>query len=137
MGILERAADRFLAGDYISCTGLVFPRIEGILRSNHVATGASAHASQVNLCASAVCAKLDRTRCLLLPHMFQRYLQEVYFANFSPNDQNITVSRNSVGHGVADASQFSEKAAVLGLLVTHQLFYCFEPAKQQSGARGA
>jgi len=39
--IFEKAVERFRAGDYLSCTGLVFPRIEGVMRSQHLASGAN------------------------------------------------------------------------------------------------
>jgi len=123
--ILHKAAERFRADDFISCTSLIFQRIEGLLRSNHAAVGCTDRPSQKNLAASAVQSNLDRERCLLLPHRFQQYLDQVYFADFDPSDPNIGVSRNSVGHGVASADQFDEKAAAVGLLVAHQLFYCF------------
>jgi hypothetical protein len=130
MAILDRAAERFQAGDFVSCTGLLFPRIEGILRSNHAAAGVTTSPSQGNLCASAVRANTGRERCLLLPHMFERYLRGVYFADFRPADPDNGVSRHSVGHGVASPALFSEKAATIGLLVAHQLFFCFEPPQQ-------
>jgi hypothetical protein len=133
MPIFERAAERFLAGDHVSCTGLVFPRIEGIMRSNHAAAGATGKLSQENLCSSAVRANADRDRCLLLPHRFHRYLQEVYFASFNPADPRSDVSRNSVGHGVADPADFSEKAAVIGLLVVQQLCYSSEAPSPPEG----
>ncbi len=128
MPIFEKAVERFLAGDHVSCTALVFPRIEGIMRSHHAASGATNRPSQGNLCTSAVGANADRDRCLLLPHRFERYLQDVYFADFDPKAANIDVSRNSVGHGVADPVAFSEKVAVIGLLVVQQLCYSFEPS---------
>jgi hypothetical protein len=130
--IFEKAIERFLAGDYVSCTALVFPRIEGIMRTHHAAIDTS-RPNQDNLCASAVRANADRDRCLLLPNRFERYLQEVYFASFDPKDTSIHVSRNSVGHGVADPADFSEKAAMIGLLVVQQLCYSFQPPSPLGG----
>jgi len=63
---------------------------------------------------------------LLLPHRFAAYLRDIYFANFNPVAQDIDVSRHSVAHGVATASDFNQKSAVLGILVIHQLFYFLE-----------
>jgi hypothetical protein len=124
--ILERATERFLDGDYISCTSLLFPRIEGLLRTYHASMGSTDSAKQANLCASAVQANANRAGCLLLPKMFERYLSQVYFAAFDPKDVDIEVSRNSVSHGTASQAAFNAKAAVTGLLVTHQLFLSFE-----------
>jgi hypothetical protein len=124
--ILEKAAEHFAKTDYLSASGLLFPRIEGLMRSNHTLTGAETTPNkQKNLSASAVRARDGRPACLLLPHKFEQYLSDVYFASFQPGEKQIGISRNSVGHGVASADEFNEKAAVLGLLVTQQLLYCF------------
>lgn len=122
---LEKAAEHFTNGDYLSAAGLLFPRIEGVLRANHAATGSTAQPNQKNLSTAAVQARSGRPACLLLPHKFEQYLREVYFASFQPGDAQIGVSRNSVGHGVASEEEFNEKAAVIGLLVVQQLLYCF------------
>jgi hypothetical protein len=87
--ILDRAAERFGARDFISCTGLLFPRIEGVLRSNHASSGSPDKPSQGNLCTSAVRANAGRSGCLLLPRMFEGYLREVYFSAFDPKDTSI------------------------------------------------
>lgn len=124
--ILERAVERFQHGDSISCTGLLFPRIEGILRTHHTSLGTQVSPSTSNLTKSAVAAKIQNERSLLLPHRFAKYLREVYFADFKPNAQNIDVSRHSVGHGVAVASKFNRKSAAIGILTVHQLSYFLE-----------
>ena len=121
--ILEKAIERFQNDDFVSCTGLLYPRIEGILRTHHTSLGTSAKSSPDNLTNSAVASKINNTKCLLLPHRFAAYLSEVYFADFNPVAHNIDVSRHSVGHGVATASNFNQKSALLAILVVHQLFY--------------
>lgn len=121
--ILERAIERFQEDDFISCTGLLYPRIEGILRTHHSNIGASTRASSSNLARSATSALINRDKSLLLPHRFESYIKEVYFQNFDPAMSNIEISRHSVGHGVADASEFNQKAAVISILIVHQLFY--------------
>jgi hypothetical protein len=130
--IFEKAVERFEEGDYVSCTALVFPRIEGIMRAHHASVGAAGKPSQDNLSTSAVRASLNRVRCPLMPHRFEHYLRDVYFSSFDPKDTKIEVSRNSVGHGVADPAAFSDKAAVIGLLVVQHLYYCFEPPSSAS-----
>ena len=126
--ILTHAADRFRAKDYISCAGLLYPRIEGVLRSHLLAQQSSTRATQNAIAETAVVRKVQNQHSLLLPQRFQQYLQKVYFANFNPVAQQIDVSRNSVAHGVADQSSFSKKSAVIALLVIHQLFYSFGAA---------
>ena len=123
MEILERAVERFQNDDHVSCTGLLYPRIEGILRTHHTSLGTQAHPSPNSLTESAVASKIKNDKSLLLPHRFAAYLRDVYFAGFNPNAQNIDISRHSVGHGVAAASKFDQKSAVIGILTVHQLSY--------------
>jgi hypothetical protein len=121
--ILDRAVERFQNDDFVSCTGLLFPRIEGILRTYHAGLGSVGKPSPDNLTAAAVSAKIDSSSTLLLPHRFAAYLKEVYFANFNPATQNIDISRHSVAHGVATPAEFNLKSALLAILVVNQLFY--------------
>ena len=121
--ILERAVERFQNDDPISCTSLLFSRIEGILRTHHNSLGTGDRPSAEILSESAVAAKSGKDTCLLLPHRFNTYLREVYFAGFDPSAQKIEVSRHSVGHGVASKSEFNRKSAAVGILIVHQLFY--------------
>ena len=114
--ILERAAERFQNDDFVSCTALLFPRIEGLLRSLQIAIGSPCKTSPVHLADAAVVSRSDNPYCLLLPHKFTEYLREVYFANFNPVAQEIDVSRHSVAHGVASATNFNCKSAVIGIL---------------------
>ncbi len=122
--ILERAVERFQDDDYMSCTGLLFPRIEGILRTHHTSLGSQSHPSPRNLTESAVASKIGNDKSLLLPHRFSNYLQDVYFAHFNPDASDI--ARHSVAHGVAAAEKFNQKSAVIGILTVHQLFYFLE-----------
>lgn len=131
MTILERAVDRFQNDDPVSCTALLFPRIEGILRTQHTSLDTPAQPSPNNLTELAVASKIETPKSLLLPHRFSKYLKDVYFADFDPNAPDIEVSRHSVGHGVATASKFNQKSAVIGLLTVHQLSYFLENVRSQ------
>ena len=124
--ILERAIEGFRNDDYIVCTGLLYLRIEGILRT-HLDGETRRQTTQKKLVEAAVGAKLGNEQSALLPHRFQDYLREIYFANFSPaSKDDAEVSRNSVAHGTATASRFNRKSAVIGILIVHQLFYFLE-----------
>lgn len=125
LDILRRAIEHFRNNDYLSCAALLYPRIEGIMRSNLNEVGRS-KANQSNLTSAAVATKIVNPKCLLLPHRFNQYLKEVYFANFDPQSREIDVSRHSISHGVASCNKLDAKAAVIGILVTHHLFYCCE-----------
>ena len=135
--ILEEAVQHYLDNKPLSCAGLLFPRIEGIMRSYHTSLDVSEKPSQGNLPTSAVSANIKNQKCLLLPHRFEKYLREVYFANFDPNDPHIEISRHSVGHGVASPSEFNMKSATIGILIVHQLFYFLRSEQDQGKADDA
>ena len=126
IGILEHAVECFENDDFMSCTSLLVPRIEGILRTHHSNLGIENRPSPRNLSEAAVAARIEREICLLLPHRFETYLREVYFADFDPSTQGGEVSRHSVAHGVASPSEFNRKSAAIGMLVVHQLSYFLE-----------
>lgn len=129
MHILEHATDRFQNSDHISCTALIFPRIEGILRTYHNRSGSEDRPHPGNLSKHAVSAKMENEKSLLLPHRFKKYLDEVYFKNFDPDAPEIEISRHSIAHGVASASNFNSKSAVISVLIIHQLFYFLQNEK--------
>lgn len=122
---LEQAVERYSAGDFLSATALLFPRIEGLLRSHQKLTDPSGQATQKGLSGSAVkTAENERhSSTPLLPARFRQYLESVYFANFDPTDSKIKVSRNSVGHGVVASDECSVKAATISLLLVDQICY--------------
>ena len=124
--LLRTAAERFLASDHHSAISILYPRIEGLLRDYHRSQWTGERQAQDQLVETAVQADLseDRPKLPLLPEKFQRYLSEVYFGNFDPN-QPEGVSRNTVSHGVAPVEAFSEKASVIGFLILDQLLYFF------------
>jgi hypothetical protein len=122
--LFKQAAERFLEKDYISATAILYPRIEGLMRTYHMASNQSLKPTQKNLVTSVVDAKATERHgnSLLLPNNFRRYLEEVYFASFDPNDPKI-LSRHTVSHGVAPAENFSLKGAIIGLLILDQLSF--------------
>jgi hypothetical protein len=118
--LLDIAAERFEAQDWVSANSILYTRLEGILRSVNLATGTK----QSDLASAPASLAARTVTSRILPAFFERYLNEVYFASFDPNTPaNISISRNSVGHGVAPMSEFSEKAAVIGFLIVEQIFY--------------
>ncbi|WP_404308679.1 hypothetical protein [Neorhodopirellula lusitana] len=132
--LLTHSLDRFVNHDYISCISILYPRIEGLLRSNHRSLGDQRQASQKNLSETAVRRYAWNERCVLLPRRFQAYLESVYFQSFDPNNRDINCSRNSVGHGVANQDNFNQQAAIVAILVVQQLFYFFsETDKRVTG----
>lgn len=132
IAILEHALTKFEESDYISCVSILYPRIEGLLRSHHSSLGQTTSASQRNLAESAVARFAENDGSLLLPRRFRQYLENVYFRSFDPANRSIECSRNSVGHGVADQQQFNLQSAIIAILVVHQLFYYFAETDRQT-----
>lgn len=124
IALLERALDRFVAEDYISCSSILFPRIEGILRTHRKHTEDSGRSTQEKMVDSAVRGEVtDAPNSLLFPKRFSDYLSNVYFAAFDPGDKEVRVGRHGVSHGVTSPEHFDAKSAIIGILITNQLFY--------------
>jgi hypothetical protein len=125
--LLERAIERFLAKDFISAVSILYPRIEGVMRSHHFSVlSSSTKGTQRGLIDSSM-SSVDpeqNPKHLLLPVKFQSYLEDIYFANFDPVSPG-RISRNTVSHGVASKNDFSEKSACIGFLIIEQLTYYY------------
>jgi hypothetical protein len=122
--LIERAVERYEEKDYISTTSILYTRIEGIMRDVLKVSAPSQKASQKKLAETITWQKesSDIGRNILLPRMFHKYLDEVYFRNFDPQ-KPAEISRHSVAHGIAKPQDFSLKAATIGLLLLDQLFH--------------
>jgi hypothetical protein len=124
--VLRRAVDRYIAKDYLSCAGLLYPRIEGIMRSHYHTSMPPKKPKSGELVDAAVASRISNDHSLLLPHRFSEYLRNVYFAGFAPTATVASVSRNSVAHGIADVAELDEASATIAILVLHQLYYCID-----------
>lgn len=131
--LLNHAAHRYREGDFMSATAILYPRIEGLLRDVRMSESPGAKLTQGVLAATVADLSRElRPHSWLLPERFKRYLKQVYFASFEPG-KPAKLSRNAVGHGVASASDFSEKAAAIGFLVIEQIHW-FIPSKKPNTA---
>lgn len=121
------ALERFDNEDYISATAILYPRIEGLLRGMQATSGGTSFKQDKLVGApSRIASGHVHQYSRLLPDKFQRFLESVYFASFTP--ENVTsLSRHTVSHGVAPAELYSLKAAVLGILIVEQLCFHLPP----------
>lgn len=120
--LIIHAIDKYKSDDYISCVAILYPRIEGIMRSFYRNSGYRDNPSSSSL-THAVVEHNNQERTptsLLLPDKFHKYLKDVYFAGFAPGSMP-DVGRNSVAHGEARADDFSLKSASIAILVIYQL----------------
>ena len=123
--VLKSAIEHFSSGDYLAATAILYPRIEGLMRSRHTEVNPSIKPTQKALVESATSDPkgIRHAQSLLVPQRFKQFLEEVYFAKFDPANVS-DISRNTVSHGVAPETQMSgRKPAVLGILILEQLAY--------------
>lgn len=118
---LERAIERYRAGDWVSCVSVLYPRIEGVLRSVVQPTGRIGHVRLATTVIEGGKTRLSPTSPLLADR-FLEYLKSSLLQDFDPT-KPAGLSRHTVGHGVATPTEFSQKNALLGFLVLHQLSF--------------
>lgn len=120
--IFEIAFQRYLENDHISCASILYPRIEGLMRSFHRESGYTSKPSTRALTRVVIehHEKKRISHSLLLPEKFHHYLDEIYFAHFTPGSSP-DVGRHSVAHGEARSDDFTLKSCTIGLLILYQL----------------
>jgi hypothetical protein len=128
MAFISKATEHYQNNDFISCISVLFPRIEGIMRAFQSIQGQPEKAKQKDLTDTVLSPAVnpkDHKFSPLLPLRFHQYLTEVYFADFDPTQKDNTLSRHTVGHGVATKENFNLKGSTLGFLILDQLSYYF------------
>lgn len=115
--IIATAVRHYRGGDFLSASSMLYPRIEGILRTyrNTASLGGTKQAALASTVGEVVSGS-----SALLPDRFQDYLNEIYFKDFDPKAPQ-GVSRHTVSHGMTPTEDFDKKSAVLGLLIARQL----------------
>lgn len=124
--VLEAGLRAFERGDYVSCIKNIMTEIEGVLADLHLAeTGATAKTKA--LLEHAVEKGVEKAggeASLLFPSEFLRYLSDVAYANFDPNDPSKAgASRHTVGHGVADGNTYTPARALQVILTLDQIVF--------------
>jgi hypothetical protein len=127
MDLIEKAASHFLNGDPMSCAAMLYPRIEGLLRTHARHESSNSNPTTCDLAPAAVATA--RRVSLVMRDRLEQYLGEVYFKRYVPSGATTTdVSRHSVSHGEVAPSALDRKAAIVALLIIQQLRLCFRPA---------
>lgn len=119
--IIQAAAARYADEDYISCVSVLFPRLEGIMRSFLRHSGDTRKPTSTRLAKAVSEANAEHRigLSILFPSRFRAYLGDVFFANFAPGSAP-DAGRHSVAHGEAKAASFDLKSACIALLVLYQ-----------------
>jgi hypothetical protein len=120
--LIEKAIERYQNEDHVSAASILYPRIEGVMRSYLAKACSSQTPSAANLSRELIQKDAEKRHscCLFFPERFHHYLDNVYFAHFSPGS-NPDVSRHSVAHGEARADAFNLKSSTIGLLILYQI----------------
>ncbi|NTW69571.1 MAG: hypothetical protein HGB23_06920 [Chlorobiaceae bacterium] len=120
--LIDHAIHRFADRDYISVISILYPRLEGILRSILSVKGRSV--GKLNQVIPNAATEIEKTvspESLLLPTRFSKYLQSVLFRNWSQESGADHVSRHTVSHGVAPEALFDRCSATVAILTILQL----------------
>jgi hypothetical protein len=121
MGFLAIARDRFRAGDHVSCISVLYPRIEGVMRSLYDQENPGHRAGQEEMVTNLV--ENQSLTSMLLPQRFRDYLRAVYFENFNLSSGEIPLSRHSHAHGVSQLGDYNLIRAAVGFMIVDQLFH--------------
>lgn len=118
---IEAGIERFLEKDYISCISNIWLRIEGIMRYLYLGKGSPGQGTLL----SNIVDMLNHEQVVPLiyfPNEFKEYMKTYYFKNFNLENNEIQLSRHTLGHGVSDVNSYDKKRAVIGFLIIDQLF---------------
>ena len=119
---IKTALERFEAGDFISAGSILFPRIEGMLRTFYLLTRPSNSPNQMRLLNIAFPADVTTRLTILRTDKFITYLETVIFSNFRW-DNPTGATRHTVGHGIVDQKDLSDRSVLLAILTVHHLLF--------------
>ena len=129
-GTLINASIRaFLQRDesgYINCFKTLHSELEGILRLQYSSDTGSSDVKLKDLLDHVNTKGKSKTNSdysLLLPSAFLEYLKNYIFKDFDVKTGNVSMSRHSSLHGVADANKYTEARALQVILTLDQLYF--------------
>lgn len=122
--VLAEAARLFGKGEYRAASGLLIPKVEGVLRTMNLGRGRlNAPELRANL--------VERVRAEVsgytayLPEAFAQYLEAHYYAQFDLDAGVVPPSRHAFLHGVGPDAEMSKPEFALKLFLTlDQIFFC-------------
>lgn len=129
--LFKCAIKKYLDNDYISCASILYPRIEGLMRTFYREKNYSSGPDARNLTRILVEHHKEKriSHSLLLPSRFNNYLDKVYFDHFNPGTEP-DIGRHSVAHGEARADEFNLKSSTIGFLIIFQLTLFFSEGEK-------
>jgi len=129
-GLLQAGVNAFLQNDsegYITCIKTLLSEAEGIIRVKYFTdTAKGKDVSTQDLLEHLLekaRTKSVSDRSLMLPVPFFDYLRNVVFSGFNLETGQVSLSRHSTSHGVADASVYTRARALQAILVLDQIYF--------------
>ena len=129
--IIAVGIERYQEGDYVSSINNIWPRVEGILTLTYTKHNKNSNQYKLLENMSQAVANELISPTIFLPYQFKEYLQRYYFKNYSLRKQQFDLSRHSIGHGTSKSGEYSQKRALLGILMIDQLSYYLSLEKTQ------
>ena len=120
---LTLAASHFRKADYVSCISVLYPRIEGVMRSLFAEENPSAEAQADSRSIVTNLVENQLAHSVLLPNRFEMYLRRVYFRGFNLSRGDTALSRNSHAHGVSNIGDYDLIRAAVGFMIIDQVSY--------------
>jgi hypothetical protein len=121
MEFLSHALSRYQADDHVSCISILYPRIEGVMRTLFTDENPGQRLTQGTMVTNLV--ENQYVHSVLLPNRFDEYLKQVYFREFKQSEGEVPLSRHSIAHGVSKAKDYDLIRASLGFMVLDQIFH--------------
>jgi hypothetical protein len=120
----KQALQYHIDKDYSGSIHVLYPRLEAILRDDFIRKNPTKSGRQQDALAEHLPKNITNytnsvTR--LFPIQFGDYLLKCFFKGFDPYEDAGFISRNTVGHGVADPSAFTLEASLIGFLILDQI----------------
>ncbi len=124
VGFLESVIERHNAEDYVSSISIMYPQIESLIRQDFIKDHSDKKRQNQSALVEHITEKTMNSLSsfsIYIPHRFKKYLEEVYFKDFTASSQDNQISRNSVAHGASSIDKYGKKESLLGLLIFSQI----------------
>lgn len=120
---LNSALKAYKSGNYIATISTFYPRIEGVLRALFGHKNKDPNLPWLLKQLREAGSNKVGTQSLLFPRQFQKYLEEFLCKSFDFSSGEISFSRHSHAHGVADDEDYTQDRAIIGFLIMDQIYY--------------
>ncbi len=128
--ILQAGIMAYLANNnqgYINCIKTLLTEIEGIIRLQYYDDMNKRKKVKLNDLLKHIFKKAKEKTgsgySLLLPMPFFKYLDKFIYANFDFKNNRLNLTRHSISHGVAMASDYTRERALQIILILDQIYF--------------